>query len=69
MKHFIISEEQLNDLAGTHDPQKIVATLQSMPELKRLSDDEIGQVGLSFSLPYSTISFVNAIMDKLGVPK
>ena len=72
MKHYIISEDELHQaLSFGLNPQNV------LPELKRLSDEEIAeavrgsyldQEAADKALP-GDIDTADAIMDKLGVPE
>jgi len=64
MKHYIISETQLEQLSTVD----FLRLRPELLELKRLSKEEILEVTAKYS-PFATMQVINAIMDKLGVPK
>ena len=77
MKHYIISQTQLewiNTMIG--ETRWNFLGLQKLPELKRLSDEELNKLWADYGLdgpipadgptPYT---FAWSIMDKLGVPE
>jgi hypothetical protein len=79
MKHYIISEEQIRQL--TLHMISVNQLETRLPELKRLSDEEIKDLAdaanpegemraLLTKFPSGVLAtFAHAIMDKLGVPE
>jgi hypothetical protein len=69
MKHYIISEEQLQKLnTMLFESEKDSIGLQKLPELKRLSDEEI-DAAVRDNHCKTNRQLAHAIMDKLGVPE
>ena len=60
MKHYIISEEQIEIIEKDHR-----VYIRAMPEIKRLSEVELLKLWREEQV---IINFAHAIMDKLGVP-
>jgi len=81
VKHYIISEKQLRDVAAGFAPlSSKVFKLSDLPELKRLKPEEVLEVGkqLLASRKYAItegglgeymLDMIDAIMGKLGVPE
>jgi hypothetical protein len=73
VKHYIVSEEQLEHLSTVEYPQLVLRRRPELPELKRLSYEEIEDIW-NKSFPddwqdHPHTRFLDAIMDKLGVPE